>query len=100
MIVGIIQGSTGRQFGYRGLLLTLLLTAAIPATSADDRVAETIDATAMGTSTQMGRNVSVKLVINRFSTQEDREELRKSPWKLVNIIDWNGAGSKEQTPPG
>jgi len=22
-------------------------------------------------------------------------ELRKNPWKLVNIIDWNGAGSKE-----
>jgi hypothetical protein len=22
-------------------------------------------------------------------------ELRRNPWKLVNIIDWNGAGSKE-----
>jgi hypothetical protein len=22
-------------------------------------------------------------------------ELRRNPWKLVNIIDWNGAGAKE-----
>src|SRR5713226_8573139 len=70
-----IQGSNARKFGYGGLLLTLLLAVAIPAISADDRKTETIDATAMGTSTQMGQNVSVKVTINQFSTQEDRQVL-------------------------
>ena len=32
-----IQGSNARKFGYGGLLLTLLLAAAIPAISADDK---------------------------------------------------------------
>jgi hypothetical protein len=66
---------TVRKFGYSGLLLALLLAAAIPAFSQDDRKTETIDATAMGTSTQMGQNVSVKVTINQFSTQEDRQIL-------------------------
>src|SRR5258708_18712303 len=70
-----ISPFTARKFGYGGLLLTLLLAAAIPAISADDRKTETIDATAMGTSTQMGQNVSVKVTINQFSTQEDRQVL-------------------------
>jgi hypothetical protein len=70
-----IQGSTARKFGYGGLLLALLLTVAMPAVSADDRTTETIDATAMGTSTQMGHSVSVKVLINEFSTQEDRQVL-------------------------
>jgi hypothetical protein len=66
---------TVRKFGYGGLLLALLLAAAIPAFSQDDRKTETIDATAMGTSTQMGQNVSVKVTINQYSTQEDRQIL-------------------------
>jgi hypothetical protein len=70
-----IQSPTARRFGYGGLLLTLLLAAAVPAISADDKPTETIDATAMGTSTQMGRNASVKVIINRYSTQEDRQVL-------------------------
>jgi hypothetical protein len=36
---------------------------------------ETIDATARGTSTQMGRNISVKVIITEFSTPEDRQTL-------------------------
>lgn len=36
---------------------------------------ETIDATAMGTSTQMGKNFNLKLMIFQFSTPEDREVL-------------------------
>src|ERR1700723_1737906 len=55
---------------YSGLLLTLLRATAIPAISADDRKTETIDAQAMGTSTQMGRNVGVNVIISHFSTQE------------------------------
>jgi hypothetical protein len=70
-----IQGSTARKFGYGGLLLALLLAAAVPAISADDNPTETIDATAMGTSTQMGKTVSIKVIINRYSTQEDRQVL-------------------------
>jgi hypothetical protein len=199
---------TVQKLGYGGLLLGLLLAAVTPAISADDKQTETIDARAMGTSTQMGQNVGVKVIINRFSTPEDRQvlvdafkkgqsqglvqaltkmkpvgriaitgtlgyelsyialiptptgrkirfatnrqirfaeaynngpstaydltagefdlndsdkgkssgvlypaaqliinkegqlqmELRRNPWKLTNIIDWNGAGSKEETP--
>jgi hypothetical protein len=75
MIETRIQGFTSRKFGYGGLLLTVLLAAAVPAISADDKPTETIDATAMGTSTQMGKTVSVKVIINRYSTQEDRQVL-------------------------
>jgi hypothetical protein len=75
MIDSKIQGSTARKFGYGGLLLALLLAAAVPAISADDNPAETINATAMGTSTQMGKVVSVNVIINRYSTPEDRQVL-------------------------
>jgi hypothetical protein len=47
----------------------------VPAISADDKATETIDAQAMGTSTQLGRNVGIKVIINRYSTQEDRQVL-------------------------
>jgi hypothetical protein len=43
-----------RKLGYCGLLLGTVLLAVIPAISADDRKTETIDARAMGTSTQNG----------------------------------------------
>ena len=66
---------TARKVGYCGLLLGLLLAAAVPAISADDKKTETIDATAMGTSTQMGQTVSVKVTINQFSTEADRQVL-------------------------
>ena len=65
-----------RKFSYGGLLLTaLLLTAVTVALSADDRKTETIDATAMGTSTQLGRLVNVKVTIYEYSTDEDRQIL-------------------------
>jgi hypothetical protein len=64
-----------RKFGYGGVLLALLLTMAIPAISQDDKKTEIIDATAMGTSTQMGKTVSVKVTINQFSTEADRQVL-------------------------
>jgi len=61
------------KFGYgSSLLVMVLLAAATLALSADDRGEEVIDATAMGTSTQMGRVISVKVTIYDFSTDEDR----------------------------
>jgi hypothetical protein len=75
MINSNLPRFAARKFAYGGLLLVLLLAAAIPAISADDRKTEIIDATAMGTSTQMGRTVSIKVTINQFSTQEDRQVL-------------------------
>ena len=62
-----------RKFGYgSSLLVIVLLAAATLDLSADDRGEEVIDATAMGTSTQMGRVISVKVTIYDFSTDEDR----------------------------
>jgi hypothetical protein len=62
-----------RRFGYGGLLLAaLVLTAVTLALSADDRKVGTIDATAMGTSTQSGQIINVKVTIYEFSTEEDR----------------------------
>lgn len=68
--------STLRNFGYRTLLVSaLMLTAATLAPSADNRKTAIIDATAMGTSTQLGKNVDVKVTIYEFSTDEDRQIL-------------------------
>jgi hypothetical protein len=70
-----MQHSTARKFGSSSLVLALLLAAAVPVISADDRKAETIDAQARGTGTQMGGNVAVKVIIQQFSTQADRQVL-------------------------
>jgi hypothetical protein len=76
MMCDITGRSYFRKFGYGRLLLTaLILIAATAALCADDRSTETIDATAMGTSTQLGQNVSVKVTIYEFSTDEDRKIL-------------------------
>ena len=57
------------------LLTTLLLTAVTLALSADERKVETIDATATGTSTQLGQVVNVKVTIYEYSSDEDRQIL-------------------------
>jgi len=59
----------------RVLLLSILLAASLPAWSQADRKPETIDARATGTSTQMGKNVSVQVIIDRYSTDADRQVL-------------------------
>jgi hypothetical protein len=65
-----------KKLSYGGMLLgTLLLTTVTLALAADDRKVETIDATAMGTSTQMGNVVSVKVIIYEYSADEDRQIL-------------------------
>jgi hypothetical protein len=50
----------------------MLLLTAVFALPADDRGTEVIDAVAMGTSTQLGQIVHVKVTIYEFSTDEDR----------------------------
>jgi hypothetical protein len=68
--------SNARKLSLSTLLLAaLLLTAVTFAISADDRKVEVIDATAMGTSTQLGKIVNVKVTIYEFSTEEDRQIL-------------------------
>ena len=76
----MMRDNTGRpnsrKFGYGALLLAALVLIGVTAVvSAQDRSTETIDATAMGTSTQLGQNVSVKVTIYEFSTDEDRKIL-------------------------
>jgi hypothetical protein len=68
--------SLTRKFRYGCLLVaSLFLSAFLPAISADDQGIETIDATAMGTSTQLGQTVGVKVTIYNFSSPEDRQTL-------------------------
>jgi hypothetical protein len=74
-------------------IAVLLLTAVTLALSADDGKVKvgTIDATAMGTSTQLGQIVNVKINIYQFSTEEDRAILVEAYKKgqnqgLVNAL--------------
>jgi hypothetical protein len=55
-------------------LFGLLLVASIPALG-QRKSSETIDATAFGSSTQLGRNFGVKIIIYEFSSPEDRDIL-------------------------
>jgi hypothetical protein len=57
------------------LLATLLLTTATVLNSQEDRKIETIDSTAMGTSTQLGTVVNVKVTIYQYSSDDDRAAL-------------------------
>jgi hypothetical protein len=72
-------------------LLGLLLVAGIPAL-AQRKSSETIDATAFGTSTQLGRQFGVKIIIYEFSSPEDRDILVQAFMKgqndgLVNALE-------------
>lgn len=57
------------------LLLGLLLVGSNFGLSGDRVKAETIDATAMGTGTQLGQNISVTVIIYDYSTPADRQIL-------------------------
>jgi hypothetical protein len=54
-------------------ILLLVAMISLPGFARDKN--ETIDATAYGTSTQMGRNVGITLIIYEYSTPEDRQIL-------------------------
>src|SRR5271156_6217900 len=70
-----LSKSRARKVGYGGFGLVVLLLAVTLAISADDRGVEVIDTTAMGTGTQLGGTISVKVTIYEFSTDEDRAVL-------------------------
>jgi len=64
---------------------------------------ETIDATAYGTSTQLGRNVGITVIIYEFSTPEDRQVLVEAFQKgqnqgLVNALQKMKAVGRIQIP--
>jgi len=72
------------------MLASVLMLMAVPGFSRDKN--ETIDATAFGTSTQLGRNIGVTLIIYQYSTPEDRailvEAFQKGSNKgLVNALE-------------
>ena len=74
------------------LLLIILLMISSVAAFGQRGSAETIDATAFGTSTQMGRNFGVKIIIYEFSSPEDRDILVQAFQKgqndgLVNALE-------------
>jgi len=73
------------------LLIGLLAIASVPSFG-QRKSSETIDATAFGTSTQLGRTFGVKLIIHEFSSPEDRDILVQAFQKgqndgLVNALE-------------
>ncbi len=81
-----------RNFAHIFLLVAvLLMIASIPAVC-QRKSNETIDATAFGSSTQLGRNFGVKIIIYEFSSPEDRDILVQAFQKgqndgLVNALE-------------
>jgi len=67
------------QFNHRltiGLLVTgLLILAAFPGLSAKRVKNETIEATAMGTGSQLGQNIGISVEIYEYSTPEEKQLL-------------------------
>src|SRR5579872_6473333 len=73
------------------VLLGLVIMASIPGFGQRGS-SETIDATAFGTSTQLGRNFGVKIIIYEFSSPDDRDVLIQAFQKgqnngLVNALE-------------
>jgi hypothetical protein len=73
------------------LLICLLMIASVPGVGQRGET-ETIDATAFGTSTQLGRNFGVEIIIYEFSSPEDRDILVQAFQKgqndgLVNSLE-------------
>jgi len=82
-------------------ILLLLAMISLPGFARDKY--ETIDATAYGTSTQLGKNVGVTLIIYEFSTPEDRQILVDAFQKgqnkgLVNALQRMKAVGRIQIP--
>jgi hypothetical protein len=72
------------------LFLGLLLLSSLPGLARDKN--ETIDATAWGTSTQLGRNIGITIIIYQYSTPADEDLLTEAFQKgqnqgLVNALE-------------
>ena len=72
--------------------LGLMVVGSIPSLSQDRPKPEIIQAVAMGTSTQVGQQFHVRLIINEYSTEEDRQILIEAFEKgknqgLVNALE-------------
>lgn len=85
-----------------GALFAFLAVAAIAAAPTAD-AQEVIDATAMGTSTQMGKVISIKLLISSYSTPEDKKVLLEAFQKgqnqgLVTALEKMKAAGRIQIP--
>ncbi len=87
----------------KSTLVVLLLMTMISLPGFAREKYETIDATAYGTSTQLGRNVGVTVIIYEFSTPEDRQILVDAFQKgqnqgLVNALEKMKAVGRIQIP--
>jgi len=83
----------------RCLVLVVMLTMAALAAGQ----VETIDATARGTSTQLGKTVSIKVIITQFSTPEDKQTLKEAFLKggneaLVKALSKMNSAGRIQIP--
>ena len=69
----------GKRITVGGMINRVLFAAALVATIMGPGLfaiaQEVIDATAFGTSTQMGKNVAIKVIIDRYSTPEDKKTI-------------------------
>jgi hypothetical protein len=93
---------TVRNLAYPGALMVLLTIAALMSASAAD-AQEVIDATATGTSTQLGKIFNIKLIVDRYSTPEDKKTLDAAFAKgqnqgLVNALEKMKAVGRIQIP--
>lgn len=86
------KASSGLNKALMGLLVTGLLIAGVaPAFSEKRPKSETIEASAMGTGTQLGRVIGISVEIYEYSTPEDRQLLVEAFTKgqnqgLVNAL--------------
>jgi hypothetical protein len=64
--------------GLARLVLLVFMLMAAPLSGFAQKPIETIDATARGTSTQMGKNINIKILIYSWSTPEDQQALREA----------------------
>ncbi|MGA9566143.1 MAG: hypothetical protein WBS19_11515 [Candidatus Korobacteraceae bacterium] len=90
-----------RKLAYFGTFIAFLSLAAIAAVPASAQ--EVIDATAMGTSTQMGKVINIKLIISSYSTPEDKKVLLQAFQSgqnqgLVNALEKMKAVGRIQIP--
>lgn len=88
---------------WKSALAIVLLVAMISLPGFARDKYETIDATAYGTSTQLGRNIGVTIIIYEFSTPEDRQILVDAFQKgqnqgLVNALEKMKAVGRIQIP--